>query len=194
MTCAEDFYLVNWTYFRMSTYSLGLHSALCGSPFMHFSFSHLLWIGDLNYRLDCPNDEVRKRIAAKDWEYLFGFDQVCKQTESRSRRLCSLLLQLQLQMKKAAAFECFTEGEIKFAPTYKYDTNSDIYDTSEKGTPPLLMFKLSLKLLFLHREDAIVVRQSTMERETDQTVELQQTRAHVIRSPSCVVSDGASGK
>lgn len=34
------------------------------------------------------------------------------------------------------AFQGFVEGELNFAPTYKYDSFSDDYDTSEKGRIP----------------------------------------------------------
>ena len=34
------------------------------------------------------------------------------------------------------AFHGFIEGELTFAPTYKYDSFSDDYDTSEKGRIP----------------------------------------------------------
>jgi len=33
-------------------------------------------------------------------------------------------------------FHGFIEGELQFAPTYKYDSFSDDYDTSEKGRIP----------------------------------------------------------
>lgn len=39
-------------------------------------------------------------------------------------------------MKASAAFEVFMESPIKFAPTYKYDKNSQNYDSSEKAREP----------------------------------------------------------
>lgn len=38
--------------------------------------------------------------------------------------------------KTLQAFKGFREGPLNFAPTYKYDTFSDDYDTSEKCRAP----------------------------------------------------------
>ncbi|XP_054994969.1 type II inositol 1,4,5-trisphosphate 5-phosphatase isoform X3 [Sorex araneus] len=43
---------------------------------------------------------------------------------------------LRAQMAARAVFEGFTEGELTFQPTYKYDTGSDDWDTSEKCRAP----------------------------------------------------------
>jgi len=44
--------------------------------------------------------------------------------------------QLYCQMKEGAVFENFTEAPITFAPTYKYDPGTTIYDSSEKRRTP----------------------------------------------------------
>ncbi|XP_068125127.1 type II inositol 1,4,5-trisphosphate 5-phosphatase isoform X2 [Hyperolius riggenbachi] len=79
----------------------------------------VLWLGDLNYRLkDIDAEKVKKLIETKDYITLYEFDQ------------------LKLQMEEKAVFNGFTEGEIKFQPTYKYDTGCDEWDTSEKCRAP----------------------------------------------------------
>ncbi|KAG9331296.1 hypothetical protein JZ751_019528 [Albula glossodonta] len=45
-------------------------------------------------------------------------------------------LGLRKQMEEEAVFTGFVEGEISFQPTYKYDTGSDQWDTSEKCRVP----------------------------------------------------------
>ncbi len=42
-------------------------------------------------------------------------------------------------------FHGFEEGEINFPPTYKYDTFSDDYDTSEKGRIPAYTDRVLLR-------------------------------------------------
>ncbi|XP_049902861.1 type II inositol 1,4,5-trisphosphate 5-phosphatase isoform X2 [Epinephelus moara] len=79
----------------------------------------ILWIGDLNYRiseLDVSN--VKELISKKDFETLHSYDQ------------------LKRQIDEEAVFVGFAEGEIDFQPTYKYDTGSDKWDTSEKCRVP----------------------------------------------------------
>uniref|UniRef100_A0A8C1EVP9 phosphoinositide 5-phosphatase n=1 Tax=Cyprinus carpio carpio TaxID=630221 RepID=A0A8C1EVP9_CYPCA len=79
----------------------------------------VLWLGDLNYRIsDLEVDHVKDLIAKKDFETLYNHDQVRQNT---------------LQF---VVFVGFTEGEIDFQPTYKYDTGSDQWDTSEKCRVP----------------------------------------------------------
>ena len=43
---------------------------------------------------------------------------------------------LQISQKDNKCFKGFLEGDITFAPTYKYDLFSDDYDTSEKSRIP----------------------------------------------------------
>ncbi|KAM8976707.1 type II inositol 1,4,5-trisphosphate 5-phosphatase [Pelodytes ibericus] len=79
----------------------------------------VLWLGDLNYRLkDVDMEKVKKLIEGKDYDTLYKFDQ------------------LKQQIDEKAVFDGFIEGDIMFQPTYKYDTGSDEWDTSEKCRAP----------------------------------------------------------
>ncbi|XP_028281152.1 type II inositol 1,4,5-trisphosphate 5-phosphatase isoform X2 [Parambassis ranga] len=79
----------------------------------------VLWIGDLNYRIsDLDVDNVKELISKKEFETLHTYDQ------------------LKRQIDEEAVFVGFEEGEINFQPTYKYDTGSDKWDTSEKCRVP----------------------------------------------------------
>nr|XP_033810207.1 type II inositol 1,4,5-trisphosphate 5-phosphatase isoform X2 [Geotrypetes seraphini] len=79
----------------------------------------ILWLGDLNYRIkDLDLEKVKKLIEDRDFQTLYKYDQ------------------LKIQADERGVFEGFTEGTIAFQPTYKYDTGSDTWDTSEKCRAP----------------------------------------------------------
>lgn len=79
----------------------------------------ILWLGDLNYRIEeLDVEKVKKLIEEKAFQTLYAYDQ------------------LKTQVAAKAVFEGFTEGELTFQPTYKYDTGSDDWDTSEKCRAP----------------------------------------------------------
>lgn len=81
----------------------------------------IFWLGDSNFRLNLNNEEVRRELVNKNPNYinnLLRFDQL---TDA---------------MKRGLIFRGFQEAEIKFRPTYKFDTGSDRYDTSEKARTP----------------------------------------------------------
>ncbi|XP_058503141.1 type II inositol 1,4,5-trisphosphate 5-phosphatase isoform X1 [Solea solea] len=79
----------------------------------------VLWIGDLNYRItDLEVSNVKELIGKKDFETLHNYDQ------------------LKRQIDEEAVFVGFVEGDIDFQPTYKYDTGTDKWDTSEKCRVP----------------------------------------------------------
>ncbi|KAJ6427028.1 hypothetical protein OIU84_022592 [Salix udensis] len=73
------------------------------------SHDQIFWFGDLNYRLNMLDTEVRKLVALEKWDELISSDQLCK--ELRSGRV----------------FEGWKEGVISFPPTYKYEINSGRY-------------------------------------------------------------------
>lgn len=79
---------------------------------------HIFFLGDFNYRLTIPRVQVEHFVRNEDYETLIHHDQLT--TEHRGGRV----------------FAEFNEGSIKFAPTYKYDIGSDVYDTSEKARTP----------------------------------------------------------
>lgn len=76
--------------------------------------------GDLNYRIDLKREQCFDLIREKDWQGLIAKDQLYRQLkENPGHRL-----------------KPFHEASIEFAPTYKYDRQTDSYDTSEKQRVP----------------------------------------------------------
>lgn len=87
----------------------------CHSPYDH---DLVFFFGDLNYRIQLPDDDVRARIAKGEYEHLLRNEQ------------------LNMEKIGGRVFQGFVEGKVSFAPTYKYDSYSDQYDTSEKRRVP----------------------------------------------------------
>ncbi|KAK9454835.1 SacI homology domain-containing protein [Dipodascopsis uninucleata] len=78
----------------------------------------IVWLGDFNYRIDLPNEEVRKLIEINELDELYRNDQ------------------LNNQMLNGQVFPFFSEGPVTFKPTYKFDNGTDIYDSSDKARIP----------------------------------------------------------
>ncbi|WJX60557.1 hypothetical protein P8452_45753 [Trifolium repens] len=73
------------------------------------SHDQIFWFGDLNYRISMLDSEVRKLVALKKWDELMNYDQ------------------LNNELRVGRVFDGWKEGSINFAPTYKYEINSDRY-------------------------------------------------------------------
>ncbi|KAH9331014.1 hypothetical protein KI387_003122, partial [Taxus chinensis] len=69
----------------------------------------VIWFGDLNYRLNMSDEKTRELVAKQEWEELGNFDQLGK------------------QLRKGSVFDGWSEGSIDFAPTYKYEFDSNKY-------------------------------------------------------------------
>ncbi|XP_062199137.1 type I inositol polyphosphate 5-phosphatase 2-like isoform X2 [Phragmites australis] len=80
-----------------------------GRPQKIPSHDRIFWFGDLNYRIDLPDNEVRRLVAMKRWDDLLKSDQLTKELISGS------------------TFVGWKEGLINFPPTYKYERNSSRY-------------------------------------------------------------------
>uniref|UniRef100_A0A1Y1K9C3 Rho-GAP domain-containing protein n=1 Tax=Photinus pyralis TaxID=7054 RepID=A0A1Y1K9C3_PHOPY len=88
-------------------------------PYTIKEHDQVYWLGDLNYRITEQSAfQVKKYLASDD--------------------LASVLLADQLNQQKdlSKVLQDYTEGDITFQPTYKFDLNSDVYDTSEKARAP----------------------------------------------------------
>ncbi|XP_027910915.1 type I inositol polyphosphate 5-phosphatase 2-like isoform X2 [Vigna unguiculata] len=73
------------------------------------SHDQIFWFGDLNYRINMLDAEVRKLVALKKWNELMNYDQLSK------------------ELRIGRVFDGWKEGSINFPPTYKYEINSDRY-------------------------------------------------------------------
>ncbi|XP_075057841.1 phosphatidylinositol 3,4,5-trisphosphate 5-phosphatase 1 isoform X2 [Mixophyes fleayi] len=92
------------------------------SPFnLSHRFTHLFWLGDLNYRLQLPNTEAEnivQKIKLQQYQELLASDQ------------------LNMERKESQLFLHFTEEEITFPPTYRYErgTRERYCYTKQKAT------------------------------------------------------------
>ena len=82
---------------------------------LHY-FRYVIWMGDLNYRLnysidDCPPREQFLKHGVKFMDIVTVRDQLY--TEKWHHR----------------TFDGYEEGPIKFKPTFKYDVNTNTFDT-----------------------------------------------------------------
>ncbi|XP_041351900.1 inositol polyphosphate 5-phosphatase OCRL-like [Gigantopelta aegis] len=92
-------------------------------PLMISEHDQVFWMGDLNYRLTSHTwslSEVKTMITKALYGKLMQYDQ----------------LHVQLHNTSFDVFRGYTEGNIIFQPTYKYDPGSDTYDTSDKARFP----------------------------------------------------------
>ncbi|CAI8594388.1 unnamed protein product [Vicia faba] len=79
-------------------------------PLTILGHDRIFWLGDLNYRLYLKDHLARHLIRKHDWKGLQEFDQ------------------LQKELEEGGVFEGWKEGNIEFAPTYKYaSSTSNIY-------------------------------------------------------------------
>ncbi|KAL7744753.1 hypothetical protein ACLKA6_007055 [Drosophila palustris] len=92
-----------------------------GRPFRTINdHDHIFWLGDLNYRVNKPKTNLLEQSSDQDQIFDLRLERD----------------QLRLEMEQGHCFKGYSEGEIKFEPTYKYDVGTDIYDTSEKQRAP----------------------------------------------------------
>lgn len=92
-------------------FSVSLTQAKCFHDYKFF-------FGDMNFRIDLPNDEVRRLVNLHDIEPLLAQDQLLKCKD------------------KNMIFMRYFEAPIQFLPTYRYDMNCDLYDSSKKNRIP----------------------------------------------------------
>jgi len=84
-----------------------------------FDHDILVWLGDLNYRIEGLDVNTIKQLCKqKEFRKLIDFDQLSNE-----------------RLKKQV-FNNFTEGNINFIPTYKYDPGTNDWDSSDKMRSP----------------------------------------------------------
>lgn len=100
------------------------------------NFDYVFWAGDLNFRLATPRAKVLEWLAKTS----FPLPAHLPHGYMHYDQLCSVL-------SDGAAFRGFSEANITFPPTYKYDTGTQNFDTSSKQRTPAY----TDRILFKHR-------------------------------------------
>lgn len=80
-----------------------------GLPKTIHDHERVIWLGDLNYRINLSYEKTHELIAKREWSELAEKDQLKK------------------ELKKGRAFDGWSEGVINFPPTYKFEMNSGEY-------------------------------------------------------------------
>lgn len=98
----------------------------------------MIWLGDLNYRIQTSPEMTSEIIKALADHYQFS--KLLKSDQ---------LLQ---QQKKGEVFNQFREPTIDFKPTYKFDPSTNSWDSSEKNRAPAWCDRV---LYYCENEDTI---------------------------------------
>jgi len=80
-------------------------------------FDFVFWSGDFNYRVNQTRDSTIEYIKENKFETLLKQDQ------------------FNIEKRNSDVFRPFSEGEIRFPPTYKYQVEADLFDSKKKRTP-----------------------------------------------------------
>ncbi|ORZ22421.1 Endonuclease/exonuclease/phosphatase [Absidia repens] len=83
-----------------------------------FHADHVIWMGDLNYRVNMAEPDIKAKLNQNKQQELLDYDQ------------------LSIERQAGRTFPMFDEGSIQFSPTYKYDPGTNQYDTSAKRRAP----------------------------------------------------------
>jgi hypothetical protein len=109
------------------------------------SMDHIIFSGDLNYRVDLPREYVDRCIQDIQ-SCLESGTTINKKIDGLMSRLLRRD-QLLRTISSGRAFTDFAEGKIAFLPTFKFDKGSSEYDTSYKQRIPAwtdrILFKSS---------------------------------------------------
>eukprot|EP00794_Sanderia_malayensis_P015643 gene15643-17222_t len=92
-------------------------------------FDRVFWFGDFNFRVNKTRAETDALMNEKGFEGEYERQQYIIQQLYPHDQLQNLL-------SKGKIFQGFQETEIDFLPTYKFDVNTDNYDTSAKKRIP----------------------------------------------------------
>ncbi|KAJ0988051.1 hypothetical protein J5N97_006407 [Dioscorea zingiberensis] len=114
-----------------------------GLPKTIHDHERIIWLGDLNYRINLSYEKTHELIAKREWSKLAEKDQ------------------LKRELKKGRAFDGWSEGVIDFPPTYKYGFNSKEYTGDEpkagRRTPAwcdrILTYGKGMKLMDYKRSE-----------------------------------------
>ncbi|XP_057502766.1 type IV inositol polyphosphate 5-phosphatase 3-like isoform X1 [Actinidia eriantha] len=114
-----------------------------GLPKRIHDHERIIWLGDLNYRINLSYEKTRELISKKDWTKLVESDQLVR------------------ELRKGRAFDGWCEGALKFPPTYKYELNSEKYCGEDpkvgRRTPAwcdrILSFGKGMRLLSYRRTE-----------------------------------------
>ncbi|KAH0795192.1 Endonuclease/Exonuclease/phosphatase family protein [Histomonas meleagridis] len=103
---------------------------------------YIIFMGDLNYRIALTYDEVLDKINANSLDELYEKDQ------------------LHITQQSDIIINEFKEPKIIFNPTFKYDLNSNVYDTSPKHRIPSwtdrILIRTSPKRLHVGLKDVLI--------------------------------------
>ncbi|KAK2174480.1 hypothetical protein NP493_799g04006, partial [Ridgeia piscesae] len=107
---------------RVQDYTTILESQRFETPATPCILDHdyVFWMGDLNFRLtsEISYEQILKEVKENRLKDLWKYDQ------------------LKQVMEAELVFLDFTEGNLDFPPTYKFDAGTDLYDTSSKKRKP----------------------------------------------------------
>ena len=128
----------------------------------------IFFCGDLNYRIDMPREEVETTVMNMKASLN---QQVKKELRDRLMRHD----QLRESMSLERAFPRFSEGEIDFPPTFKFDKGTNEYDTSHKQRVPAWTDRILFKGEGIHalEYDSILTSQHSDHRPVSGTFQVE---------------------